>query len=74
MTPAPAAAKPAPAPAPAATPATQNKTEAKTPAAGPTHEQVSRRAYEIYQARGGQDGRHHDDWVQAERELRLGKQ
>ena len=37
-------------------------------------EHVARRAYEIYQARGGQHGHHHDDWTQAERELKLGKQ
>ena len=44
------------------------------PKAGPTSEQIASRAYEIFQARGGEDGRHHDDWLQAERELKLGKQ
>jgi hypothetical protein len=38
------------------------------------HEQIARRAYEIYLARGGEHGRHQDDWTQAERELRLGRQ
>lgn len=45
-----------------------------TLAPGPTHEQISRRAYEIFLARGGTHGRHEEDWYQAERELRLGKQ
>ncbi len=41
---------------------------------GLNHEQIARRAYEIYLARGGEHGRHEDDWNQAERELRLGRQ
>jgi hypothetical protein len=41
---------------------------------GPTHEQIARRAYEIFQARGGQPGNPEQDWHQAERELRLGRQ
>lgn len=40
---------------------------------GPTQEQIARRAYELYLARGGSHGRHEDDWLQAERELRLGR-
>jgi hypothetical protein len=39
-----------------------------------THEQIARRAYEIFLARGGQHGYHEQDWQQAERELRLGRQ
>jgi hypothetical protein len=35
----------------------------------PTDEQIARRAYEIYQARGANDGADLDDWLQAEREL-----
>jgi hypothetical protein len=31
---------------------------------------IERRAYEIYQARGGSHGSDLDDWLQAERELR----
>lgn len=31
---------------------------------------IARRAYEIYQARGGAPGLALDDWLQAERELR----
>lgn len=41
---------------------------------GPTHEQIARRAYEIFLARGGQPGNPEHDWHQAERELSLGRQ
>ena len=41
---------------------------------GPTTEQIARRAYEIYLARGSQHGNPEQDWFQAERELRLGRQ
>ena len=30
---------------------------------------ISQRAHEIYDARGGQDGKDLDDWLQAEREI-----
>jgi Protein of unknown function (DUF2934) len=33
-------------------------------------ERIAARAYELYQADGGKDGRHEDHWLQAERELR----
>jgi hypothetical protein len=35
----------------------------------PAHEQVAKRAYEIFMARGGSHGRHEEDWYQALREL-----
>ena len=35
----------------------------------PGHDRVARRAYEIFQQRGGQPGRDLDDWLEAEREL-----
>lgn len=44
------------------------------PRGGPTHEQIARRAYEIFLARGGAQGSAEQDWHQAERELRLGRQ
>lgn len=48
-------------------------TAAKRPGAAlaqmPSHEDVARRAYEIYLARGGRDGSPFDDWVEAERQL-----
>ena len=37
---------------------------------GPTEDEIRRRAYEIYQSRGGEPGRESEDWTQAERELR----
>jgi hypothetical protein len=36
------------------------------------HEEIRRRAYEIYLERGEQPGRELDDWLQAERELKRG--
>ena len=35
----------------------------------PTHEDIARRAYQLYEERGGEHGRDQDDWFQAEREL-----
>jgi len=40
---------------------------------GPSQEQIARRAYEIFLARGGRLGNPEQDWFQAERELRLGR-
>ncbi|MDY7228936.1 DUF2934 domain-containing protein [Hyalangium rubrum] len=62
--------------------ATPEKTTAKAPQTpepaparnGPSHEQIARRAYEIFLARGGVPGNETQDWFQAERELRLGRQ
>jgi hypothetical protein len=36
---------------------------------GPTHEEISARAFERYLERGAADGADLDDWLQAEREL-----
>jgi Protein of unknown function (DUF2934) len=36
----------------------------------PSHEEISRRAYEIYLERDGFGGNELDDWLQAEAELR----
>ncbi|XXF79843.1 DUF2934 domain-containing protein [Myxococcaceae bacterium GXIMD 01537] len=38
-----------------------------------SHEEIARRAYDIFVARGGQHGNHEEDWLQAERELKLGR-
>ena len=38
----------------------------------PRHEEIRRRAYEIYLERGEQQGSELDDWLQAERELERG--
>jgi hypothetical protein len=34
------------------------------------YEQVQRRAYELYEQRGRQDGHHLEDWLQAEHDVR----
>jgi Protein of unknown function (DUF2934) len=36
----------------------------------PAREEIERRAYELYLARGEVNGHDQDDWLQAERELR----
>lgn len=33
------------------------------------HQQIARRAYELYRERGGGDGRADEDWFRAEREV-----
>ncbi len=38
--------------------------------AAPTREQIAKRAYEIYLARGQSPGHENEDWAQAERELK----
>jgi hypothetical protein len=58
--------------APSASPSTSPAKS--TSASSPTPEAISRRAYEIFQARGGEHGHHDEDWAQAERELKLGRQ
>ena len=57
-------------------PASNTVAQAAAPARNTvaSHEQIARRAYEIFLARGGQHGHHEQDWAQAERELRLGRQ
>jgi hypothetical protein len=63
------------------TPRTSTRTAARTTAAGTPrrrtaamkeipHEEIRKRAYQIFQARGGGHGQDLDDWLQAERELR----
>lgn len=37
----------------------------------PTHEQIAEAAYQRYLSRGGGHGRDFDDWLEAERELRV---
>ncbi len=38
--------------------------------ATPNDDEIARRAYQLYEARGGGHGRDVEDWLQAERELR----
>jgi hypothetical protein len=40
----------------------------------PTHEEIERRAHEIYLKRGGQHGSDMDDWLAAEAELKRERQ
>lgn len=37
--------------------------------ATPTHDEIARRAHQLYEARGGEHGRDVEDWLRAEREL-----
>ncbi len=59
--------------APAAGQNTATERNTTAPRSGPTHEQIARRAYDIFLARGGQHGNPEADWHQAERELKLGR-
>jgi hypothetical protein len=36
----------------------------------PTQNEIERRAYELYEQRGREDGHDHDDWLRAEAQLR----
>ena len=47
------------------------RTESQMPVrTEPTSDDVARRAYDLYQARGSEPGADLDDWLRAERELR----
>jgi hypothetical protein len=63
------AISPGPGPAQAARAPFSSPPEPK-PTAEPTQEEVRRRAYELFEARGGQSGDPVADWLRAERELR----
>lgn len=59
---------------PAGTPRVSPNAEESGPAiqiskAGWAHERIARRAYELYEQRGRQEGRALEDWVNAERQL-----
>jgi hypothetical protein len=47
-----------------------SETETQTTLAIDPQEQVRRRAFEIYEQRGREDGHDLDDWLQAEAEIR----
>lgn len=40
------------------------------PNRGPTHEEIARRAYQLWAKRGGVGGNAQEDWLRAEQELR----
>ena len=48
-------------------------TTATSSAGVPTHEQISKRAYELYLERGSVEGHHDEDWLLAEAELSSNK-
>lgn len=41
--------------------------------AGPSEQQIAKRAHELYLERGAEEGHDLDDWLQAERELKAQK-
>jgi hypothetical protein len=49
--------------------AERRATSATKPKPTPTHDEVAKRAYERFLARGATDGRAGEDWLEAEREL-----
>jgi hypothetical protein len=50
--------------------AQRQKLEPKPAAATPSHEEIERRAYEIFSARGAELGDPTQDWLEAEKQLR----
>jgi len=38
-------------------------------AGDPTHDEIARRAYQLFEERGGEPGREWENWFRAEREL-----
>ena len=47
-----------------------NQHDSERPETGmPTRDDVARRAYELFQARGGEPGHELENWLEAEREL-----
>jgi hypothetical protein len=61
------------APAESSAPASVASTADDSASAEPTNDDIRRRAYERYLERGGNHGRHFDDWLEAEKELRSRK-
>jgi hypothetical protein len=53
------------------TPITQGITQESKKASAPVNlqDEIRRRAYELYEARGSKPGYEHEDWVHAEREI-----
>jgi hypothetical protein len=51
------------------TPRRRRKDAVENLAIEPTHQDIARRAYQLYEERGGEHGRDLEDWFQAEREL-----
>jgi hypothetical protein len=36
----------------------------------PSHDRIRERAYELYESRGRENGKHEQDWLRAEQEIR----
>ena len=53
------------------TPITQGITQESKKASAPVNlqDEIRRRAYELYEARGSKPGYEHEDWLHAEREI-----
>lgn len=51
------------------TPATRSEQPRTTPNPTELEEQIHRRAYELYEARGREHGHDREDWLQAEAEI-----
>ncbi len=59
---------------PASTPeSTLDQTDVPKRTDGPSHEQIARRANELYLERGQQEGHDVEDWLRAENELTMGR-
>ena len=56
--------------APKAVKARADETASGAARPAPTHEEIARRAYEFYLARGGEHGHAEEDWARAESEPR----
>ncbi len=50
-----------------------NRTRSTAMASEPSEEQIRQRAYQRYLERGAGDGRHFEDWLEAEKELKTGQ-
>ncbi len=50
--------------------ATTSSSTATAVATEPTHDQIAKRAHELYERSGHQHGRHDEFWLEAERQLR----
>jgi hypothetical protein len=76
------AAKPAPSKTPAKQPSAARvqtggpataRAVAAAPAPEPTHEEIAARAYDLWIAQGCPQGRDHEIWIEAERQLRAAR-
>ena len=58
------------APLSAKAPSSKSNGKAGSVKGEPTHEDIAKRAYELYLERGSIEGHHEEDWLIAEAELR----